>query len=143
MCTSYNSHYLVLSKQVTVGNVQIASAKIEGSVISLSVSPPPNSNWRLSKVSLGKFQDGIFKPPLDDSVVPSVDENDPSKKQVIVGQSLLGKLGVTFGRGFDPETARGVTAYFDVDNSAGGKLRTVEDLSSQIKELQVATAPKQ
>ena len=136
--------YHVVSKHVTVRNVQIASAKIEGSTISLSVSPPPHSDWTLSKVSLGKFQDGIFRASSNvDYVVPSNDKSDPSKKLVILEQSLLGRLGVTFGQGSDPETAKGVTAYFDFENPSGKKLRTVEDLSPQIKELQAAPEPRQ
>lgn len=138
------AEYRVASKHVTVRNVQIASANIDGSSIALSVSPPLTSDWTLSKVSLGKFQDGMFKPPSNvDFVVPSTDKNDPSKKLVILEQSLLGKVGVTFDRGFDPESAKGVTAYFDFENSSGKKLRTVEDLSPQIKQLQAAPEPKQ
>ena len=124
----------MVSKHVTVRNVQIASAKIEGSTISLSVSPPPHSDWTLSKVSLGKFQDGIFRASSNvDYVVPSNDKSDPSKKLVILEQSLLGRLGVTFGQGSDPETAKGVTAYFDFENPSGKKLRTVEDSQSPDK----------
>jgi hypothetical protein len=133
----------VATKHITVRNIQIASAKIVGSTISLSVSPPPSSDWTLSKVSFGKFEDGVFKAPSNaDFIVPSADKNDASKKLVILEQSLLGRLGVTFGRGYDLETAKGITAYFDFENSAGKKLRTVENLTPQIKALQVAPEPR-
>jgi hypothetical protein len=129
--------YHVLSKHFTVKNFRVASAKVEGRAISMTVSPPPSSDWILRTVSLGKFESGQFKPPIISNVaVPSLDKSDPSKRHVILEQSLFGKLGVTFGRGFDPEASKGITAYFDYENSAGKKLQTVKDLTSQVKELQ-------
>jgi hypothetical protein len=138
------ANYHVASTLVTVRNVQIASAKIEGSTISLSVSPPPSSDWTLRNVSLGKFEDGVYKAPsIVNFITPTVDKSDASKKLVILDQFWLEKLGVTFGRTFDPEAAKGVTAYFDFENSAGKKLQTVKNLTPQIKELQNTSKTKQ
>jgi hypothetical protein len=50
--------YLTTSIHVEVSDSQFVSAKVEGKGISLEVNKPGNSDWVLTEVSLGKFENG-------------------------------------------------------------------------------------
>lgn len=107
------------------------------------MSPPQDSSWRLHEVSLGKFQDGRFTTFKTAAIVPSsTDPKDPSRKLATVDQSLLDKFGVGFAPDADPEKTKGLTAYFDFVNAGGQQLRTVQNLSSQVKQLRESSGPQ-
>ncbi len=129
--------YLTSTIHVEVSNSQFVSAKVEGKGISLEVNKPGNSDWVLSHVSLGKFENGTYKTQEN---VPAK-TGDPSSSAV-VSQDLLKKLGVTFDPAFDPEKSKGVNAYFEFVSPDGkNRLKTVKEIDPQVRQLFTGVSP--
>jgi hypothetical protein len=127
------AEYRTAWTHVGISNLRFVSARIEGKGIALKVDQPANTNWVLSEVSLGKFEDGHFKA---ETKIPA--EQVTYRSPLVVTQDQLGKMGM-----FDADRPKGVNAYFEFVSPDGkSRLKTVEDLDPQIKQLRLAATDK-
>jgi hypothetical protein len=122
-----------------VDNVRFVSAKIEGKTISLLLNPDQGAAWKLRQVSLGRFEGGVFK---TGTAIPTPTDRPPGS--ITLDQSLLERLGITFGRDLNPGSnlrADPLTASLEfVSSDSKRRLQTVQDLAPQIRQLQAAFA---